>query len=568
MPVSDKIVQLLEELGVYYVFGVAGSTTVSLITSISGSDQIKFITSLNENVSLAMADGYSRTSGKIGVVLLHTTPGLATALPNLYNAYVDHVRLLILVGDVNSKSLIKEPGLSLERIEDLAKPISKWSYYAKSTSDVFVAMKRSAGILNSPGAGPCCIVIPEDIMEEKLSDRNESSSRISTKPVIVNPDLQEIGRLVSAIDKSDWPVLIVGREVKSDSAVKALVEFCNLIAVPVLLESPYPSAYTVGFPQNDPCYMGLFRREAECLKKTDLVIGLGGQLVTERKYYAEDPFNSTTKITHISSDIRQLGKNIKTDTSIVADPEITAMMLSTISKELEPNRINRDSRRSRMENLRLKKKEEMDSLLAKNGEENGIKPWRLVQALKESLRGEDYIIVDEGVVASSYLSELFVFSKPGSLVGRSAGCLGWGVGAAIGAKLALPEKKVIAFVGDGTLMFSPQGIWSAARFKVPITIIVCNNSGYSSVGLSLDSYSRRANKKVNDDDIKIEEPSIEISKLGQSLGADSVSISSEVDLLSKIKKALSSNTVSLLDVKIDPDERGYENSIGNNSSWT
>jgi len=568
MLLSDRIVQLLEELGVHYIFGVPGSTTVSLITSISGSDQIKFISSLNENVSLAMADGYARTSGKIGVVLLHTTPGLATALPNLYNAYVDHVPLLILVGDVNSKFLIKEPGLSLDGIENLAKPLSEWSYYAKSTSDVLIAIKRTAGIFNSPGAGPCCIVIPEDLMEVNLSDRNGSSSSLPTEPIIMNPDLQEIRLLVSTIDHAKWPVLIVGREIKSDSAVKALVEFCNLFAVPVLLESPYPSAYAVGFPQNDPCYMGLFRREAESLKQSDLVIGLGGQLVTERKYYEEDPFDSTTKIIHISSDIWQLGKNVRTDSSIAADPEKTAQMLCAISKEIEPNRINLDSRRSKMAILQLTRKKEMENLLSKRGEYNGIKPWRLIHALKESLRNENYIIVDEGVVASSYLSELFVFTIPGSLVGRSAGCLGWGVGAAIGAKLACPEKKVIAFVGDGALMFSPQGIWSAAHYKIPILIIVCNNSGYSSVGLSLDSYSRRTNKKVNNNGIVIEEPRLEISKLGQSLGADSVSINSEKELLPAIKKAISSKTVFLLDVKTDPSERGYENSIGNNSAWT
>ena len=263
---SDKIVQLLEKLGVHYVFGVPGSTTVSLITSISGSDQIKFISSLNENVSLAMADGYARTSGKIGVVLLHTTPGLATALPNLYNAYIDHVPLLIIVGDVNSKFLIKEPGLSLDGLENLARPLTEWSYYARSTSDVLIAIKRTAGIFNSPGVGPCCIVIPEDIMEQNASDRNESSSSFSTELIIMNPDPKEIRLLVSSIGNAKWPVLIVGREIKSVFAVKALVEFCNRFAVPVLLESPYPSAYTVGFPQNDPCYMGLFRREAESLK--------------------------------------------------------------------------------------------------------------------------------------------------------------------------------------------------------------------------------------------------------------------------------------------------------------
>src|SRR5207245_2344131 len=101
----------------------------------------------------------------------------------------------------------------------------------------------------------------------------------------------------------------------------------------------------------------------------------------------------------------------------------------------------------------------------------------------------------EGVVASSYLSELFQFDIPGSLIGRSAGCLGWGIGAAIGVKLAFPKKKVIAFVGDGAFMFAPQGLWTAAHYDIPITVIVCDNAGYSSVKLSFDSFGKRTRRK-------------------------------------------------------------------------
>src|SRR5580704_11450217 len=165
--IAGRVIRFLEGLGAKYVFGVPGSTTVPLISSISESRQIKFISSLNENSSLAMADGYSRASSEIGVVLLHTTPGLSTALPNLYNSYVDNVPLLVLVGDVNSKFLIKEPGLALEGLENLAKPVTRWTYYTKSGSDVFTALERSASVLHSSQPGPCCIILPEDLLEQE-----------------------------------------------------------------------------------------------------------------------------------------------------------------------------------------------------------------------------------------------------------------------------------------------------------------------------------------------------------------------------------------------------------------
>jgi benzoylformate decarboxylase len=568
--IADRVIRFLEGLGVKYVFGVPGSTTVSLISSLSESRQIKFISSLNENSSLAMGDGYSRASGEIGVLLLHTTPGLTTALPNLYNSYVDNVPLLVLVGDVNSKFLIKEPGLALDGLENLAKPVTKWTYYAKSGSDIFAALERSTSILNSPEPGPCCIILPEDLLElEEAENHSDKKFPVARQRNVVKPDEEDVLQIISLMDQSQWPVLIVGREIKGKSAVAALVNFCERLSIPVLLESPYPSAYTVGYPQSNECYLGLFRREAEALKGADVIVALGGQLVTERKYYEQEPFNSSTKVVHITSDSWQLGKNVRTDVALLATPETTALALDELSKKKnDVDQKLRKFRAERIHELHSKKQKEISRLLSKGGKDHPVKPWELVVDLKESLAGEDYIIIDEGVVASSYLSEVFVFDTPGTLMGRSAGCLGWGLGAAIGAKLASPEKKVIAFVGDGAFMFAPQGLWTAAHYEIPITAIVCNNAGYSSVKLSFDSFGKRTKGNAVADGTSIVKPKLDIVKLGEALGAIGYSIETRDQLRRNLKSALSLDQVTLLDVQIDPDQMGYEGSLGLNSVWT
>jgi thiamine pyrophosphate-dependent acetolactate synthase large subunit-like protein len=568
--IADRVISFLEGLGVKYVFGVPGSTTVSLISSLSGSRHIKFISSLNENSSLAMGDGYSRASGEMGVVLLHTTPGLTTALPNLYNSYVDNVPLLILLGDVNSKFLIKEPGLALEGLENLAKPVTKWTYYAKSSSDIFAALERSVSILYSPAPGPCCVILPEDLLElEEPEVRGDRKFPVARQRNVIKPDDEAVMQIISLMDSSQWPVLIVGREIKEKSSVDALVNFCERLSIPVLLESPYPSAYSVGYPQSNECYLGLFRREAEALKGADLVVALGGQLVTERKYYEQEPFNSSTKVVHITADSWQLGKNVRTDVSLVATPEVTALALDRLSKKKTDDPRLRKFRAEKIHELHSKKQQEVARLLNKGGgREHVIEPWKLVLDLKQSLVREDYIIIDEGVVASSYLSEVFLFDTPGTLMGRSAGCLGWGLGAAIGAKLAFPEKKVIAFVGDGAFMFAPQGLWTAARYEIPFTVIVCNNAGYSSVKLSFDSFGKRTKGNAGADGIEILKPKLDIVKLGEALGATGFSVETRDQLQKSLKTALSSNEVTLLDVQIDPNQLGYESSLGLNSAWT
>jgi len=567
--IADRVIELLEELGVKYIFGVPGSTTVSLISSISESKQIKFISSLNENSSLAMADGYSRASGQIGVVLLHTTPGLTTALPNLYNAYVDNVPLLILVGDVNSKFLIKEPGLALDGLENLAKPVTKWTYYAKSGSDVFAALERSASILNSSQPGPCCIILPEDLLELEESQNHVGKKfGVTRQRNFVKPDEEAVLQIISLMDESSWPVLIVGREIKERTAVDALVRFCERLSIPVLLESPYPSAYSAGYPQSNGCYLGLFRREAEALKGADTIVALGGQLVTERKYYEQDPFQSSTKVIHITSDSWQLGKNVRTDHPVLASPELMAVALENLSKSKDDNQKLRKVRAQRIRDLHSKKENERTRLLSKKGQDHLVKPWELIDELKHALAREDYIIIDEGVVASSYLSELFQFDIPGSLIGRSAGCLGWGIGAAIGAKLASPNKKVIAFVGDGAFMFAPQGLWTAAHYDIPIMVIVCDNAGYSSVKLSFDNFGKRTRRKPLGEGTNIVKPKLDIAKLGEAMGSEIFAVETREQLEKNLKAALSKEKLTLLDVQIDPNERGYEGSLGLNSAWT
>ena len=395
------------------------------------------------------------------------------------------------------------------------------------------------------------------------------NSRFQDNVHVVKPDEENVLQIISLLDQAQWPVLIVGREIKEKSAVSALVNFCERLSIPVLLESPYPSAYSVGYPQGNENYLGLFRREAEALNGADVIMALGGQLVTERKYYDREPFNSSTKVVHITSDSWQLGKNVRTDIALLATPETTALALDALSKKKNAQDPKlRKFRAERIRELHSKKQKEIARLLSKGGKDRRVKPWELVLDLKEVLAHEDYVIVDEGVVASSYLSEVFVFDTPGTLMGRSAGCLGWGLGAAIGAKLACPQKKVVAFVGDGAFMFAPQGLWTAAHYEIPVTVVVCNNAGYSSVKLSFDSFGKRTKENAMADGTSIVKPKLDIVKLGEALGAVGSSVETRDQLRKSIKSALSSGQVALLDVQIDPDQMGYEGSLGLNSAWT
>jgi benzoylformate decarboxylase len=563
--VSEALVRVLEDAGTEYVFGVPGSTTVSVISSISVSKKLKFISALHENASLGMADGYARARKSFGVALLHTTPGLTTALPNLYNSFVDDVPILVIVGDVESKSLITEPPLGLGQLTNLASTVTRWSYYAARPSDVMAAIRRALNILQSPEPGPCCIIIPEDVLEERF-DGTVVPARFERKQIAASPD--ELLRMVRMIASARWPVLFVGREVRSKEAVDALQSLTEHFAIPVLVESPYPSAYSVGFPQEHICFQGMFRREAEALRGCDLVIALGGKLPNERKYSEKEPFGPATKIVHINSNPWELGKNLRTDVKVVAHPEKVAMELASLALKIGIRPVHEKARWAKIRRLGRKRAESHKSLLNRRGG-TSIKPWHLVSALRRALKGRDYVIVDEGVIASSYLSELLGFTRVESLVGRSAGCLGWGLGAAVGLRLAEPKKKVIAYLGDGALIFGPQALWTACHYDIPLTVVVCNNHGYKSVDVAFEGLQRRTGSIAKPAGTKIISPAVNVAALCRAFGAKARSVVRRQDLLPELESALSDERgVRVVDVDVDPEEKGYEVSLGAASAWT
>jgi benzoylformate decarboxylase len=591
--VSEAIANFLEQCYSKYVFGVAGSTTVRLISAISEPHRknLKFIYALHENASLGMADGYARASNDHAVVLLHTTPGLATCLPNLYNSFIDHVPLLVIIGDVDSRSLIKEPALALTDLADLAKPVSKMVLYAKSAAEVFLGLERSLNVLYSADPGPCCILIPEDVLKEKISGENNLPRSTfwthvpqKRERASIPPSEKKLQEIICNLEKAKWPLLIVGREIRSIEAIFSLSNFARRLAIPVVQESPYPSAYRANFPQDHPCYLGLFRREADYIKNADFIFALGGQLVTERKNYDSNPFSVSAKIAHVTSSSRELGKNMRSDIQVLATPDDAAIILDKLSaRELSENtkkrgNTNRDSRLRRMNAIREKREAEHAKLLRRRNDRDIIEPWALVESLRKTLQGKDYTIVDEGVVSSSYLSELFPFEKWDSFIGRSAGCLGWGLAAAVGVKLALPQKLVVAYVGDGAFLFGPQALWTAAHFKIPISVIVCNNCGYASVNLSFESIGRNdgmerysRSSKVNELGYEIQNPELDIVKISEGLGVKGFSVRKSSELEKALAALMGSNhqeETRLIDVRINPSEKGYEGSVGTNSAWT
>ncbi|MEM4297404.1 MAG: thiamine pyrophosphate-binding protein, partial [Nitrososphaerota archaeon] len=494
MKAADTVTDIMVREGAYWLFGLAGSTIVGLLRSCSYRG-IDLVAGLNENVSVGMADGYSRYTGKPTFIALHAAPGLSTALPNLYNAYIDGSPLVIYLGDTDSRHELNEPGLWLEDMRGVAAHYTKFCWKVSNPNDVPRAIRRAIKVATSPhDPGPTCIIVPEDVSESDARYEPVEPSRYRiNKQVTPNKDL--ITTCFHLLMNAQRPVVIAGRQVAEFDALHLLMTLCEELALPVVSESPYPFTQSINFPNDHELYVGVFDPNHPFIKAADAVLAVGCRVFSERAFSNKPYLPRHSRLVHIHTSPWEIARVHPVDVGIVADPKSALEMLlnevrSTGRREFSSKSARLSVVRSYREFIEASK----DACRKREGV-GLVRTWKLVEEMNNILP-KDTVIVDEGVVSSTYLDSFYTFSKPKTLVGRSAGSLGWGVPASLGVKMAADDRHVVCFTGDGAFMFAPQSLWTASRYNLPVIIILCNNRSYVSVKMSFDALGGDASRYV------------------------------------------------------------------------
>ena len=274
MRASDVIIRTLEDEGVEYIFGNPGSTELLFLESLLKS-KIKYIISLHENVAMGMAEGYARASGKIGVLNLHTVPGVANALSLLYNAWDGYVPILILAGQQDTRLLSKRPWIGGDILR-LSEPFIKWGYELKSPEETFYLVKKAIREALSPPEGPVILSLPQNLLHEEAPCFESEPARISP----AKPADEDIEKAAELINSSENPIIITGDEVSRRRAVKELLSLAEKIGSPVY----EPWMGEVNFPNHHDLYMGAINIDSDdikrLLKDKDLLISIGCLLYT------------------------------------------------------------------------------------------------------------------------------------------------------------------------------------------------------------------------------------------------------------------------------------------------
>jgi len=537
--------EMLRARPVRHVFGNPGTTELNFMEMFADYPDITYMLALQDAVPVGMGYGYAQATGEPAFINLHITPGLANGLGNIFNAYRAKVPLVVTAGQVDTRMILQEPALWSD-LARLAAPYTKWSYEARAPEDVPAALARAFKTAAAPPPGPVFLGLPMDCLDGEVPGPApwfELAADTQPAPAVLE-------RITAVLAAARDPVLVVGGGAATARAREALVRIADATGARVYAERlPTRSA----FPTDHPQYLGMVglalpQIQAE-LGAADAVLLAGARKFAGLLYTPPVNLAARTAVIHIDPDPWELGKNIVPTIGAVGD---VGASLAEIAGRLgdrltDAQRGLAAPRRTAVAAQRAKREEDWRraAALPKAGE-------RMTAACAYRILGETMddrtTIVDEAVTAARIVDRYLPLRTEQSYFGLAAGSLGLGLPAALGAQLAWPDRRVVCTIGDGSLMYTIQALWTAARYRIPVTVFVVDNRSYEVLKSGMAAYKGGPVPPERLVGMDLDAPAIDIPAVARGFGVAAQIVGEPAEL----QKALAerSSTPRLIDVLV------------------
>jgi benzoylformate decarboxylase len=551
---AEVVCSILKSEDVKYVFGVPGNSEVPLLDALAQTKGIRYISAIHESVSMGMADGYARASGKVGVVLVHTTPGTANIIGNLSNAYDAGTPLVVIAGQQDSRLQWCDSLLDSD-ILPMVSQHTKERWRVSRVEDIAMALSRAFKEASTPPKGPVFLVIPRDLQSQALTTEYHLTPRRQV-PMSVRPDREYLKKAAQLLVAAKQPAIMAGSQVPGDDAIAELTELAEMLGAPVFTTGLVP---TFIFPTNHPLYYGRVPPIGFGLpgldSPADVLVAVGSRLF-KQLFYIEGPIiPPSTKLIHIDHDPRMLSRECPAEIALVGSPKaILAELATEVNGLMSPRQRQKSHQRfQKLQKGHEQAKAACEADFRKECNDVPMRPSRAITEIANALP-PDSVVVDEAVMLTSYVASIMDFTVPGSYF-CSITCLGWGLPASLGVGLANSRKPVVALVGDGSALFGIQALWSAAKYEIPVIMVVLNNRGYAAVKWGLASYPDR--KSGEGADLGYDLGNVDFPKLAQSFGVSGQRIEKPEQIVPALKRAIRAGKPALIDIMVDPRDVGY-----------
>jgi benzoylformate decarboxylase len=537
---------LLKDEGITHLFGNPGTTELPIMHALKEHPDLTYVMAMQESLVVAIADGYSRASGRLVACNVHVAPGLGNAMGSLYNAKFTGTPMILTAGQQEQGHGLMEP-LLYDPLVRIAEPLVKWAVEVTRLEDLPRIVRRAAKIATTPPTGPVFISLPGDILNAEAGIELGKSTRVDTR---VRPSDAAVSALADRILRARNPVIVVGDEIVKSDALNEAAQLAGTLGCPAFQQSV---AYGAHFLSESPSYMGPLSRDQKNVRETlsgyDLMIVLGSDPLRMSVYSEVDPLPESLSMVQVGLVDWDIGKNYPVDIALKADVKETLLALIPALKAAGGAALvkrARDGLAGLKANNWTARRIRLVEEITKTGGKTPINPDWLALKVIEAMP-DKAILVDEGLTSSRAIPALRAHRDRYGYHALASGGIGWGLPASVGVSLANPDRPVVCYSGDGCAMYSIQALWTAAHHKLPLNVVIANNGGYRIIKQRLLAFHKDDNYIGMD----FVDPPVDFSGIARALGLEAIRIDDPGELDGKLTSAFNRPGAKLIEVMID-----------------
>ena len=484
---SDLVLETLHDLGIDTIFGYPGGAVLPLYDAIYNFKGIRHILGRHEQGCLHEAEGYAKSTGKLGVAVVTSGPGATNAITGIADAMSDSVPLLVFTGQVARAGIGKDAFQEAD-IVGITMPITKYNYQVRETADIPRIITEAVHIATTGRPGPVVIDLPKDVSALETDFIYSPEVHLPSYQPTIEPNDMQIKKILKQLSKAKKPVLLAGGGISYAEASKELNDFAERYQIPVVTSLLGQGTIAT----SHPLFLGMGGMHGSfaaniAMTEADFMISIGCRF-DDRLTGNPKTFAKNAKVAHIDIDPAEIGKIIGADIPVVGDAKKALQMLlaePTVHNNTEKwiDKVTKDKNRVRS----YDKKERV------------VQPQAVIERIGELTNGDAIVVTDVGQ-HQMWTAQYYPYQNERQLVTSGGlGTMGFGVPAAIGAKIANPEKEVVLFVGDGGFQMTNQELAILNIYKVPIKVVMLNNHSLGMVRQWQESfYEGRTSESVFD----------------------------------------------------------------------
>lgn len=550
-------VQQLKAAGVEYLFFNPSTSDSHIYDAMVGETGIHLIKGVQEGAVAAMADGYARVAGKPGVVLVANV-GLPSAMTQMVNTWKDRIPLLVCVAAFGQDAVGRDGPQDYDFQESMLGPITKWRWTAQTTQGIPEATRRALKFAATPPSGPVFLAMPENALRATATAGILERAQFDV-PMHIRPDASDIERAARMLLEANNPLMSVGDEVTLCHGEAEALELAELLGLPVAGQAGLGS-WSKPFPTHHPLYLGPRVRTMRFPDAVDLHLNAGS--------HYDELASRGARLVSLRQDATSLARTEPVDLAMVCDLRLgLADLIAAIKSLATAERLKQiaTERTARVAGYTRAAADLRQDMVAAIGNGTDIRRERLAVELEAAL-DRDTIWVSDCDSGKGMDPFMAFGGKDKHYVSTGPNVLGWAAAAAVGVKLARPDQPVVAIMGDGSMMFGgPQPLWSMARYKAPVTVIVYNNRSYNNERNRIWAYGAGAQFKSGLDMTCYNgDPDVDFAKTAEGYGVQGEVVRQVNEIRPALARARRANVAGspyLLDIHVERD------GIGAASAW-